>query len=95
MNRPQSQPLYSSLYSTLRPLIQLDARRLLVLVALVLAVIDRRTSVLNSLKTHVHLPGSPEVRKQRLKRFMQCSLPDALLLHLVQSGVRHLSSGSI
>ena len=83
MNRPQSQPLYSSLYTTLRPLIQLDARRLLVLVALVLAVIDRRTSVINSLKTHVHLPGSPEVRKQRLKRFMQCSLPDALLLHLV------------
>ena len=34
MNRPQNQPLYSSLYSTLRPLIQLDARRLLVLVAL-------------------------------------------------------------
>ena len=39
--------------------------------------------MLNSLKTHVHLPGSPEVRNQRLKRFMQCQLPDHLLIHLV------------
>lgn len=83
MKAALSRPPHDSLFATLRPLIKLDARHLVVLVALVLAVIDRRTSVLNSLKTHVHLPGSPEVRKQRLKRFMRCQLPDHLLIHLV------------
>jgi hypothetical protein len=83
MKATQGRPSHDSLFSTLRPLIKLDARHLVVLVALVLAVIDRRTSVLNSLKTHVHLPGSPEVRYQRLKRFMRCPLPDHLLIHLV------------
>ena len=83
INAPQSRHSHDNLFATLRPLIKLDARHLVVLVALVLAVIDRRTSVLNSLKTHVHLPGSPEVRKQRLKRFVRCQLPDHLLIHLV------------
>ena len=83
MNAPQSRHSHDNLFATLRPLIKLDARHLVVLVALVLAVIDRRTSVLNSLKTHVHLPGSAEVRKQRLKRFVRCQLPDNLLIHLV------------
>ncbi|WP_407542134.1 hypothetical protein Q0M94_17865 (plasmid) [Deinococcus radiomollis] len=83
MTAPQSRHPHDRLFATLRPLIKLDARHLVVLVALVLAVIDRRTSVLNSLKTHVHLPGTPEVRKQRLKRFVRCHLPDHLLIHLV------------
>lgn len=83
MNSPQSRPPHDRLFTLLRPLIKLDARHLVVLVALVLAIINHRTSVLNSLKTHVDLPGSPEVRYQRLKRFMQCSLPDDLLIHLV------------
>jgi len=50
MNAPQSRHSHDNLFATLRPLIKLDARHLVVLVALVLAVIDRRTSVLNSLK---------------------------------------------
>ena len=83
MKAPQSRHPHESPFATLHPLIKLDARHLVVLVALVLAVIDRRTSVLNSLKTHVHLPGSSDVRKQRLKRFMRCQLPDHLLIHLV------------
>ena len=83
MKGPQSRRTHDSLFDVLRPVINLDARRLVVLVALVLAVIDRRTSVLNSLKTHVRLPGSPEVRKKRLSRFMQCQLPEHLLIHLV------------
>ena len=83
MKAPQSRHPHESPFATLHPLIKLDARHLVVLVALVLAVIDRRTSVLNSLKTHVHLPGSSDVRKHRLKRFMRCQLPDHLLIHLV------------
>lgn len=83
MKATQSRLTHDSLFAILRPVIKLDARHLVVLVALVLAIIDRRTSVLNSLKTHVQLPGSPEVRKKRLGRFMQCQLPEHLLIHLV------------
>jgi Transposase DDE domain len=83
MKATQSRHTHDSLFDVLRPVIKLDARHLVVLVALVLAVIDRRTSVLNSLKTHVQLPGSPEVRKKRLSRLMQCQLPEHLLIHLV------------
>ena len=61
MKATQSRPPHASLYTLLRPVIDLDARHLLVLVALVLVVIDCRTSMLNSLKTYVHPPGSPEV----------------------------------
>lgn len=92
MKAPQSRLPHDSLYETFRPLIKLDARRLVVLVALVLTVINHRTSVLGRLKTHVPLPGSPATRLQRLTRFMQCMLPDDLLIHLV---VPLLPSGEI
>jgi hypothetical protein len=63
----------------------MDARRLTVLVALILAVIERRTCVLNILKTFVELPGSADTRSQRIKRFMRYELPPELIARFVMS----------
>ncbi|ASN80492.1 hypothetical protein DFI_05280 [Deinococcus ficus] len=62
----------------LRSAFPIDARRLVVFTALVLAVIQARTVVLYSLKTHVQLPGTVAARYQRLVRFVQFSFPDSL-----------------
>jgi hypothetical protein len=45
-----------------------DARRLKVLAALILAMVQARSVVLYTLKTHVQLPGSLDTRYQRLRR---------------------------
>jgi hypothetical protein len=83
MKTTQSRQAHDSLFEVFRPVIKLDARHLVALMALVLAVIDRRTSVLNNLKTHVQLLRSTEIRKKRLSRLMQCQPPEHLLTHLV------------
>ena len=56
----------------------LDARRLAVLSALVLAIVQARSVVLYALKNHVALPGSRAVRYQRLLRFVQFAVPEGL-----------------
>lgn len=73
------------LLAALRAAFPVDSRRLTVLVALVLAVIAQRTCVLNVLKTHVALPGTPGARAKRLKRFVQFALPDDLVARFVLS----------
>ncbi len=78
MKAPGSRPPYDSLQTALRSAFPLDARRLAVLTALVLAMIQARTVVLYALKTHVQLSGSLEVRYQRLLRFVQFQVPDGL-----------------
>ncbi|QLG10677.1 IS4 family transposase [Deinococcus sp. D7000] len=65
------------LQTALRSAFPIDARRLAVLSALILAILQARTVVLYTLKTHVHLPGTLDTRYQRLLRFVQFELPDA------------------
>lgn len=78
MKSPRSRPPHESLQTALRSAFPIDARRLAVFTALVLAVIQARTVVLYSLKTHVQLPGTVAVRYQRLCRFVQFSFPEGL-----------------
>ncbi|MDK2014484.1 MULTISPECIES: IS4 family transposase [unclassified Deinococcus] len=78
MKTPGSRPPHDTLQTALRSAFPLDARRLAVFTALVLAVIQARTVVLYTLKTHVALPGSLTARYQRLVRFVQFSFPDGL-----------------
>ncbi|WP_026332512.1 IS4 family transposase [Deinococcus apachensis] len=78
MKAPGCRPPYDSLQTALQSAFPLDARRLAVLTALVLAMIQARTVVLYALKTHVQLLGSLEVRYQRLLRFVPFQVPDGL-----------------
>ena len=78
MKTPGSRPPHDTLQTALRSAFPLDARRLVVFTALVLAVIQARTVVLYSLKTHVTLPGTLTARYQRLCRFVQFSFPEGL-----------------
>lgn len=66
-----------TLQTALRSAFPIDARRLAVLSALVLAILQAQTVVLYALKTHVHLPGTLDTRYQRLLRFVQFEFPDA------------------
>ncbi len=65
------------LQTALRSAFPIDARRLAVLSALVLAILQARTVVLYALKTRVHLPGTLDTGYQRLLRFVQFEFPDA------------------
>jgi hypothetical protein len=76
---------HCTLYEALRPVLTMDARRLIVLVALILVVLERRTCVLNVLKTFISLPGSSRTRAQRIKRFMRYELPPELIARFVLS----------
>ena len=78
MKTPGIRPPHDTLQTALRSAFPVDARRLLVFTALVLAVIHARTVVLYSLKAHVALPGSLTARYQRLTRFVQFSFPEGL-----------------
>ncbi|MBB6099062.1 hypothetical protein HNR42_002498 [Deinobacterium chartae] len=65
----------------LRTAFPLNARRLTDLAALVLAIVQARTIVLYTLRNHVSLPGTRDVRYQRyqrLLRFMQFTMPAGL-----------------
>ena len=83
MKNIKSRPPHDTLQTALRSAFPLDARRLCVLAALVLAVLQARSVVLYSLKNHVQLPGSREMRYQRLLRFAQFVVPDALFTRFV------------
>lgn len=87
MKAPKSRPPHDSLQTALRSAFVIDARRLAVLCALVLAMIQARTVVLYTLKTHVTLPGSVETRYQRLLRFVQFDIPDGLFTRFALSFV--------
>jgi hypothetical protein len=78
MKAPKSRHPHHTLQTALRSAFSIDARRLVVLAALVLAVIQARTVVLYSLKTHVQLPGTIPARYQRLLRFVQFPFPEGL-----------------
>lgn len=78
MKTHQSRPPHDSLQTALRSAFPIDARRLAVLAALVLAMVQARTVVLYALKSHVQLPGALDMRYQRLRRFVQFQLPDGL-----------------
>ena len=78
MKTPRSRHPHDTLQTALRSAFPIDARRRTVFAALILAVIQARTVVLYTLKNHVALEGQPATRYQRLLRFMQFSLPEAL-----------------
>ncbi|MFC3718213.1 IS4 family transposase [Deinococcus metalli] len=78
MKAHRSRPPHDSLQTALRSAFPIDARRLAVLAALVLAMVQARTVVLYALKSHVDLPGTLDMRYQRLRRFVQFQLPDGL-----------------
>ena len=78
MKNTRSRPPHDTLQTALRSAFPLDARRLTVLAALVLAIIQARSVVLYTLKNHVALPGTRAVRYQRLLRFVQFTVPDGL-----------------
>jgi len=80
---PRSRHPHDTLQTTLRAAFALDRRRLTVLAALVLAIIQARTVVLYTLKNHVALPGTRAVRYQRLLRFVRFAVPDGLYTHVV------------
>lgn len=78
MKTARSRPPHDTLQVALKSCFRLDARRLAVLSALVLALVQARSVVLYTLKNHVALPGSRAVRYQRLLRFVQFTVPDGL-----------------
>lgn len=75
-----NQPPQDSLFTALRPFFRIDQRRFTVLVALILAIIQQRSVVLNNLKATITLPGSREMRYQRLLRFVQFLIPEEMYL---------------
>lgn len=85
MKPPKSRPPHDNLQIALRSAFSLDVRRLVVLTALVLAVIQARSVVLYTLKNHVQLLGTRAMRYQRLLRFVQFQLPDDLFTRFVLS----------
>ena len=85
MKTHQSRPPYDSLQTALRSAFPLDARRLAVFTALVLAMIQARSVILYTLKNHVQLPGTSAIRYQRLLRFVQFQLPDDLFTRFALS----------
>lgn len=65
-----------ALQTALQPAFPSDARRLAVLSALILAILQARTVVLYASKTHVHFPGTLDTQYRRRLRFVQFELPD-------------------
>ena len=88
MKNTRSRPVQSSLCALLAQHFPLDPRRLTVLSALILAVIQARSVVLYQLVQLVDLPGSDETVYQRLKRFVQFALPDLLVARFVLAHLR-------
>ncbi|WP_221091184.1 IS4 family transposase [Deinococcus aquaedulcis] len=78
MNNTRSRPPHDTLHAALKAAFVLDARRLAVLTALVLAIVQARSVVLYTLKNHVALSGTRAVRYQRLLRFVRFTMPDGL-----------------
>lgn len=85
MKTPKSRYPHDTLQTALRSAFPLDARRLVVFTALILAVIQARTVVLYTLKNHVPLDGSASTRYQRLLRFVQFTIPDPLFARFALS----------
>ena len=83
MKNTRSRPPQSSLSAVLAQHFPLDPRRQTVLSALILAVIQARSVVLYQLVQIVDLPGSDDTVYQRLKRFVQFTLPDFLVARFV------------
>lgn len=77
MPSPPTSP-HQALQAALRPALPIDARRLAVLTALVLAIIQARSVVLYTLKNIVALPGSRESRALRLPCFVRFDFPEHL-----------------
>lgn len=77
MPSPPTSP-HQALHAALRPAFPIDARRLAVLTALVLAIIQARSVVPYSLKNIVALPGSREARCPRPLRFVRFDFPEHL-----------------
>lgn len=68
MKTPGSRPPHDTLHATLKAAFPVDARRLTVLAALVLAMGQARSLVLSALKNHGARPGTRAMRYQRLLR---------------------------
>ena len=81
----QNQHPQESLSEALRPFFRIDLRRFTVLVALILAIIQQRSVVLNNLKSVIQLLEGQESRYQRLLRFVQFVLPEAMYLKFALS----------
>ncbi|MBZ9716145.1 IS4 family transposase [Deinococcus multiflagellatus] len=94
MKTRQSRHPHDTLQTALRSAFPIDARRLEVLAALIIAMIQARSVVLYTLKTHVALPGSLETRYQRLRRFVRFDVPEHLFarfaLSFLPEGELHL-----
>lgn len=82
-----SRPTHDSLSAALCPHFPLDPRRLAVLAALVLAMIQARSVVLFQLVALVSLPGRDDSIYKRLKRFVQAQVPDLWLARFVLTHV--------
>ena len=85
MKTRQSRHPHDALKGALRSAFPLDARRLEVLAALILAIVQARSVVLYTLKPHVLLPGSLETRYQRLRRFVRFDVPEHLFARFALS----------
>lgn len=83
MKNNRSRPAQSSLCTLLAQRFPLDPRRLTVLSALILSVIQTRNVVFYQLVRIVDLPGSDDTVYRRLKRFVQFTLPDFLVARFV------------
>lgn len=83
MKNTRSRPPQFSLCALLAHHFPFDPRRLTVLSALILAVIQARSVVLYQLVQIVDLPGSDDTVYQRLKRFVQFEIPDLLVARFV------------
>ncbi|MFC4427355.1 IS4 family transposase [Deinococcus navajonensis] len=92
--KTRSRHPHDTLQTALRSAFPIDARRLEVLAALILAMIQARSVVLFTLKTHVQLSDSLETRYQRLRRFVRFASPDHLFarfaLSFLPAGELHL-----
>ncbi len=94
MKTHQSRHPHETLQTALRSTFPVDARRLKVFAALILTMVQARSVVVYTLKTHVELPGSLEMRYQRLRRFVRFAFPEQLFarfaLSFLPDGELHL-----
>ncbi|MBZ9712540.1 IS4 family transposase [Deinococcus multiflagellatus] len=83
--KTRSRHPHETLQTALRSAFPIDARRLEVLAALILAMVQARSVVLYTLKTHGPLPGSLDTRYQRLRRFVRFEFPAQLFARFALS----------
>lgn len=88
MKNGQVRSIQGSLSDHLLLYFPIDPRRLTVLSALILAVIQARSVVLYQLVQVVDLPGSDDTLYKRLKRFVQFALSDLLIARFVLEHLR-------